>query len=248
MPTISRSGSFTGLPTGKGKAGFNIDIDVQGDAQIAMHFRRISERSLNLRPAWYAIHESMLSIERKQFDSQGGHRSGGWAPLDEITITRKESMGLGTRILVATGRLMRSLTEASGKDHKFIPMKSWMLFGSNVPYVEPHMTGVESHGIPARPPIAFNETDRESWLRILRGWIVAGSPSETGATSRAGARFGATLGSGFESRDPSRLTQTLKGDWSAPTAFARKGTGLTTRPGRRKWSSEAEFKKWIDNA
>lgn len=195
MPTISRSGFFLNLPTGGGRAGFNIDIDVRGDAAIEMHFKRTSERALNLRPAWAVIHEDMIEIEKKQFESQGAFRSGGWEPLADSTVARKQNLGLDTRIMVETGRLLASLTNASDKDHKFVPSKSFMLFGTEVPYVQEHMAGVPGH-FPARPPIAFNEVDRESWLRIIRGWIIDGAPTKS---------------EGFKAG--SRAASTLKGSW-----------------------------------
>jgi hypothetical protein len=193
MPTLARSGYFVGLPTGRGRAGFNINIDVQGDAAIDMHFTRISERSLNLRPAWIAIHADMIRIEKKQFKTQGGFRSGGWKPLADSTVERKERLGLGTEILVATRRLIDSLTNPGHSEHKFVPMKSWMLFGSKVPYVEEQQSGTRF--MPARPPIDFNERDREGWLRIIRGWIMDGAPTKVHAPTLGtpGTGIGATL-------------------------------------------------------
>lgn len=249
MPTLSRSGYFTGLPTASGRASFGIAIDVQGDAQIEMHFKRISERSLDLKPAWFAIREEMLLIEKRQFQSQGEYRSGGWAPLAEATVSRRERLGLGTRILIETGRLMRSLTDTGGKDQKFVPMRSWMLFGSNVPYLEAHMKGDPDRSMPARPPIAFNEIDREKFLRIIRGWIMAGMPTETAATGRErGSRMSQTLSGDWEGSGPSRFSQTLKGDWEGPSgSFKSKSPtkGLIARPGGRGWVTESEFNAWL---
>lgn len=152
-------------------ATFRIQVESWGASVVARDIRATGRAALDQSGTFHEIADYMMRVEREQFDSEGG-LSGGWEPLDVLTIQRKRQEGKDPRILHATHRLRESLTERGHPDMILDIDAHSVLFGSSVPYGGIHAAGAED--IPERPPIVFSR-GRKGWLtRMLRRGLVQG--------------------------------------------------------------------------
>jgi phage gpG-like protein len=140
-----------------------------GDAQLDRRLERMTGHTEDARPAFEAIRESFLAAERRQFSTQGGYASGGWAPLSPRYAEWKARHYPGQPILRRTDELFRSLTE--GPEINVIEPQ-FALFGSAVPYGEFHQHGTAR--MPMRKPVELPEALRRRWVKILQRWIITG--------------------------------------------------------------------------
>lgn len=130
-----------------------LDLEAFGETVFSRELLRVGANAGDMRPAFDDIHEVLLQAERQQFGTQGGY-SGGWAPLAPSTVAFKARKGLDRRILHATLRLRRSLTESSHADHVYRTTPDEMFVGSSVPYGGYHQRGGGS--LPRRRPVDFS--------------------------------------------------------------------------------------------
>jgi hypothetical protein len=151
-----------------------MDFEVFGHKQVVRELTRRSEFAGNAAPAWIKIIGEMKDDIREQFDTEGESMSGGWAPLQPVTIERKAAAGLRTEIMRATDALMGSLTEdmhplqfRSIEPHGFE-------FRSEVGYGAFHMGPAEDGSRPARKPVDFTEAQRRKYVKILQAYLMGG--------------------------------------------------------------------------
>ena len=83
---------------------------------------------------------------KQQFATEGHGEHGKWAPLSEKYAQRKEKKYPGKPILVASGRMKKSLLSNSNQG---VMTARTFQYGSDVPYSLYHQTGT-SRGLPAR--------------------------------------------------------------------------------------------------
>jgi hypothetical protein len=88
-----------------------IVFEISGDRQIERELLRIGDRAADASPAFDRIIDLWASETAQQFQSEGAHASGGWAPLAPSTLARKRTLFGGGRILHQTGTLESSLTD-----------------------------------------------------------------------------------------------------------------------------------------
>lgn len=145
-----------------------LTIDVEGDVQIERQLIRFGKRAIDAKPAFAAIAEALLKIEERQFNSQGGTGSGGWAPLSIATLKGKKDQ----RILHDTLDLRNSLTRRSDSNLKLIITDSFMVFGSKLEYAKYHQLGTSK--MPQRRPVELTGTERTALTKILQRFIISG--------------------------------------------------------------------------
>jgi phage gpG-like protein len=157
--------------------GLGLHIELAGDVQLSRRFLTIQDNVRDLRPAMRQVLDYWRSEEREQFDSLGGHASGGWLTLAPATIARKRASsdattrGNATRQLHATETLRKSLT-VEGAEYSIGEVdEDGVTFGTSVPYAGIHQTG-GAH-IPQRRPLEFTEEARAHSMRILQRAIFA---------------------------------------------------------------------------
>lgn len=129
-------------------------------------------RAVESTPALEAIGRLMIESEQAQFDTEGGHASGGWAELAQSTIDNKARKGLDPRILHATLQLEESLTVKGNSDMIFEVGPGFIRFGTQVSHAKFHQEGT-TH-MPERKPVDFRGVDRVAWVKILQRWIMRG--------------------------------------------------------------------------
>lgn len=144
-----------------------LELSLDGDVQLSREILRFAGRSIHAAPAFELLGGELFRIERRQFDSEGGYGSGGWAPLADSTIEAK-----GTdQILVESGDLERSLTERGG-DNIFEIHDTWFLFGTHDPKAALHQKGTSR--MPQRRPLELPEHDRRAATKAMQRFMVTG--------------------------------------------------------------------------
>lgn len=149
-----------------------LDLETFGEKQFSREILRVGANAADMRPAFDEVHELFLEVEERQFSSQGAAYSGGWKPLAPSTVSYKASAGLDPRILHATLRLRKSLTDRTHKDHIYRASADEMFVGSAVPYGPPHQKGKGNP--PRRRPVEFNEPVRRRILKLLQQHLLGG--------------------------------------------------------------------------
>jgi phage gpG-like protein len=150
-----------------------VSFEIFGDVQVERELLNIKRRADGMRPAFEKLHQSFVGIERRQFDSQGRSGSGGWAPLKPATIAAKQRRGHDARILRATERLRKSLTNKTSADHVKEISLDGFFFGTRVPHARFHQTGTTK--MPQRRPVELTERERRAWVRVLQRHIREGA-------------------------------------------------------------------------
>lgn len=144
----------------------SVDFDIDGDRLVVTHLASVEQRTLHPRPAYARVGEQMMLAERHLFDSQGGFAGKHWPPIQPETIAAKQRAGLDPRVLHATRRLRRSLTQRGNTDQIRRSTDRGIEFGTRVPYAKYHSA--------KRPPVAFGPAQRRQFNQTLSRWIVRG--------------------------------------------------------------------------
>ncbi len=140
---------------------------------VTLLLKDFKGRLRDLRPLLLGpILDDLRATEALLFAQAGGFAGiAPWAPLSPRTLARKR--GRSTRILVASGKLERSLTVpgASGSHVRMIGPAT-LAFGTRVPYAEYHQLGTRS--MPARPvlPRAWPPEDLDRWGRLTADYVA----------------------------------------------------------------------------
>ena len=104
----------------------------------------------------------LQDFERSMYLEQRGPNGQGWAPIAFSTANRKGH----TSILVDTGRMFESLTTIDGtQDTIWQTGKTWLRFGTSVPYAHWHQTGTRR--MPARPHVGVDQTTADRVGTVL---------------------------------------------------------------------------------
>jgi phage gpG-like protein len=143
-----------------------------GEKLIARKIDRLGYRALTAKPAFEGIADRIRGYEKRLFDSEGASSGRPWEPLAASTVAHKAKAGLDPRILHATHRLRKSLTDAHDPEHLEIATNDSLVFGSLVPYGKYHARG--SGHLPKRRPIQFNEAQKRRILKRLQLYLMTG--------------------------------------------------------------------------
>lgn len=147
-------------------------FEIAGDKQIERELLDVGSRAVNAAPAFSAIGRLFIDETRAQFESEGGHASGGWTPLKQSTLRAKRSKGQDPRILHGTLALERSLTDTGDPNMVLEVGPGEIVYGSQLPYARFHQTGTRR--MPRRRPVEFTEDTRQQAVRILLRFIREG--------------------------------------------------------------------------
>jgi Phage virion morphogenesis family len=163
-----------------------ISFEISGDKQIERELLRFAERADDMMPAFEKLYDSFLGLERRQFDTQGRSGSGGWAPLKPRTVAAKARHDLDPRIMRATERLRRSLTNRTSPDAiKQIGPDSFF-FGTRVPYAGYHQNPSAASRLPELRSMSPVSVGRVAPMFAPLGWAGGGSKVDAQVKSRVG--------------------------------------------------------------
>lgn len=152
--------------------GTRLTFSFYGDKQLDRTLARMADNIGDARPVWNVLADRFVALERRQFSSEGGHASGGWAPLSEKYGEWKHAHYPGKKILELTGDLKDSLTRRPLGVEVLEP--GFMVIGSNVDYGAYHQHGNPAGNLPQRRPVEFTEHARRDWVRRVQRFIVTG--------------------------------------------------------------------------
>lgn len=162
-----------------------LDYSIEGLDVITEEWERMIDAAQNLGPAHEKIHERFLKGRREAFLTQGSSQaSGKWAPRKRSALL-KNRRGLGGRILQDTGRLRKSLTQATHPDHIFTVDGQTVDMGTAVPYATFHQEGTRH--MPARPPVDPSDAELDDYAEIMLDHIV--EPLEGGGKRGSGGNL-----------------------------------------------------------
>lgn len=195
------------------RASFSFSFEIEGEEQLRTTLFRYQARLGDFEPAFNAIADDFTDVEKRHFLSQGARgERGPWEPLTTSTKAGKQATHPEHRndALVASGELLKSLTDPNHKNHvREIDEESMAVgtkdqtaifhhFGTEGPYEingNPYLafelgsqlivsTQVEHPGLPSRPVIDLNEQDRERWIRILQSHVFLRDDNDTAPTGK----------------------------------------------------------------
>lgn len=154
-----------------------IVFEVAGDKQLDREILRVGDRAVDAAPAFAAIADLWISETREQFNTQGRHGSGGWAPLSPATMMQKRGrFARGEiqhlEILRATDRLRDSLVDRGSDDMVLDIQPGSLTYGTKVPYAGFHQTGTRR--MPRRRPVELTERARVESVKIMQRFIIGG--------------------------------------------------------------------------
>lgn len=141
-----------------------------GDDQIDRTLLRFELGAADASPAFDAMGDSLRLAELKQFKSEGGYGSGGWAPLSPAYAAAKRRRWGKKPILQASGLLKTSLTTRPFPVD--VVEAHFAVFGTDLDYAGYHQAGTDR--MPARPVIDLPESLRQRWVKILQRWLLTG--------------------------------------------------------------------------
>lgn len=149
-------------------------IESYGETVVNRSLLRIAEHFEDPKPALEAVADLLRGDVEEQFDTEGGHASGGWKALSQKRIDEKARLGLDPRILRASGALYESLTRKFDPRHIERLSGSSLTFGSTVFYGIFHQSSEPRTVIPFRPPIALTEQDKRTMVKAMQRALVGG--------------------------------------------------------------------------
>lgn len=157
-----------------------IFLDINGTVELERTLLRWADRAMDASPVWPAIADYWRDEIKRQFDSDGAHATAAWQPLAESTIMRKKAAGMDNGILRATRALEESLTERNNSNTRYITDDSFMVFGSELPYLAYHQQG---RGVPERKPVALTRHAASHTAKMLQDFLLRGEVRYRGAFS-----------------------------------------------------------------
>lgn len=144
-----------------------LEIVANGEVLVRRRMLRFADSLAVPREGLEAAGVVIREAIEQQFDTEGGHASGGWAPLADSTVREKARKGLDPHILRATDRLMTSLTRKFDPENiEAMDGVDAMKFGSSVPYGGYHQTGTSK--MPRRRPVALTEADKIAIMKAIQ--------------------------------------------------------------------------------
>lgn len=146
-------------------------FSVEGETQIDRTLARFADNVGDASPLWDKLADRFVSIERRQFKSEGAYGSGGWAALSPRYAAWKARAYPGKPILEREGNLVESLTRRPlGVE---VIEAGFMVLGSGIDYGRYHQAG--GGNLPQRRPVELPESERRSWVRLIQRFIVTGN-------------------------------------------------------------------------
>lgn len=145
----------------------SLHLELGGDVQLHRTLERFTEAVGDMRPAWGAIRDRFVAMERRQFETEGAYASGGWSPLSPRYADWKAAHYPGKTILRRTDELFASLTEGPAV---YVAESSFMVIGTDVEYAAFHQRG--GPNLPQRRPIELPESERDAWAQIMQNHIM----------------------------------------------------------------------------
>jgi phage gpG-like protein len=154
------------------KAGVtHFKILIFGDEKVRRQLLRGAAVAADMRPTLNEIADDMMNVVEATFTGQGRRYGGSWKALEPATIRRKLKKGQDSRILIATGAMMDSMTKRGDENQHLVVTADSIELSSNLDYPEVHQKG-KGH-MPQRKFIQFYSQDRKRWSNMVKADLMA---------------------------------------------------------------------------
>lgn len=150
-----------------------IKLSAFGEEQVSREILRVGQHAGDATPAMRVLARFWQHELAANFDSQGSHASGGWAPLKPSTVADKRRRGLDPRILHATHALRNSLTRPGAAHSIRVIAPHQAAIGTTVPYARFHQSGTSK--MPRRRPVELSADARKRSVKIVQRYIITGA-------------------------------------------------------------------------
>lgn len=149
-----------------------IHLDVFGDVQLSRELLRWRHAADDMRPALRDVADYFFAVAGRQFKTEGGFASGGWAPLTPTYQAWKAQHFPGRGILERTGVMLRSLTEEGAEGNVVVIEPDRLVWGTAVEYAPFHQLGTRK--MAQRRPVELRNQDRNKVPKILQNFLATG--------------------------------------------------------------------------
>lgn len=167
-------------------SGWSFQIGESTAPQWHYAFSRFAESIDDWRPAFSQIVADFKEGQNKQFQSEGGYGSGGWAGLSPAYARWKDEHKPGMPILVFSGLLRRAATNPQvvmTRDTLVITIDdsgSYKVFsksrGQLITKRKPAVAGYHQEGgghLPARKVVQLPQSQVVRWRKIFHSFLVS---------------------------------------------------------------------------
>jgi hypothetical protein len=152
-----------------------LDVQAHGDEAATKLVYGLAKRGEDPRPVFRQIIDELRGLEPEWFGTLG---RGTWPALAEVTREAKRKRGQSSDPLIATRKLIDSLTVKRGGDARRTASKRSMRFGTKTYYARFHHTGAS---VPLRSPLIPVDTkSRRRMVHDVRDYLLG---KTKGATS-----------------------------------------------------------------
>jgi hypothetical protein len=152
-----------------------LELEVFGEVQLKRHLLNMGDRVRDMRPFFHELVDFLEAHEKKQFQTEGRHASGGWAELAASTIAAKRREGFGSKgIMRRTDALFDALTKTSARGAVRDITPDSLHFSVDLDWP----AGVHQHGsgnLPRRRLVELDRTDRKQIGKAGHEFIVKGA-------------------------------------------------------------------------
>lgn len=165
--------------------GLRVTIDGTGGKLLDRELLAFAERLAVPVAGLQAAATIMRRASEEQFQTEGGHASGGWPELAASTVKER---GSAHPILRVTDALFDSMTRKFDSRHieKIDPSGESLRFGTTVPYAIYHGSTKPRSKIPYRPPLALSESDKVEIIKSMQA-AIRGGVASPGVLGEAGS-------------------------------------------------------------
>lgn len=147
-----------------------VRMDILGTRQIDFAIQGMLRAVNDWRPLWPDVIAEFHRVSVRQFATQGGAgRHGSWAPLNARYAQAKFRRWGRQPILVASGRMRRSLTGRTGDSIIESSNPSRLALGTRVPYARHHQNVRSS--LPTRRVIDFTDRQNLTFAKLFHRYV-----------------------------------------------------------------------------
>jgi len=142
-------------------------VTVAGAKVLDRALSRFGDDIKDFREVWRRIYADFISIEKKQFETEGGRGGLRWVPLSPSYAEWKMKHYPGKTILDLTGELRRQMTTGAGMEVVYLPLTLSMQ--PTVQRAYWHHEGVGR--LPARKVVWLTESDKVNWIKMVHEYV-----------------------------------------------------------------------------
>lgn len=147
-----------------------IEAKIFGATVVKASMNRAGFAAEHAMPALLNVARYIYYVEATIFQSQGRRGGGSWKKLSPEWSFRKRVASLDPRIMIATGDLLKAMTQHGAAHQIFQVDDGQLVMGTTLPYAHRHQYG--RGGMPRRSFVKITVQDRDNMRGIVRRHIM----------------------------------------------------------------------------